>query len=904
MHYSETLRRTCRAGAGLLAIFAIITAFIFAFQDQAFGQLSINYLTSFPTSSGDPIRIASDSTGLLYVAAPASGKILKFSQDGSFTGALNGFKKPLSVAVDNAGNVYVGDFKDGSVSVVNAGASTPSFSLGQGKGEFGMAGDIAVGPNGLVYVTDSTNNLVKVYSAAGAFSFSFGGAGINPGQMMFPTGIAIDEAAQEVYVVDHNNGRVQVFDLNGAFKRTFGSFGSGQGRLTRPHGIAVANGNVYVADAYQSTVEVFTTAGTFVSFVGQYGTGPGGLKVPMDVSMKGTKLFVSNTDNQRIEVFDVLDSQGLTVTPSALSFSTYVGANPAAQTVKVDSVAGAPVAWTASVASPFTVNLSPTSGTTPSTVTVGVDVAGIGAGTYSGKVNFRANGIDYPLTLNLTVLPPLQELFVSPSSVDLFHQKEGGLASKALSVTSTGGGLQWTATEAAEWLDVSPSTGSTPGTATVSLNQNADSLAEGIYTTSVTVSAPNAAGGPVSIPVSLKVVVAGTITVTTNLDEATFSITGPETYSGTGMSWQTEEARPGTYTIRFGHVKGYRRPATRTFDVKTGKTVTIDVRYQQLEVANIFAAAKGAGPNNDALIRVLDFTGKPVSEFKAFTTKNGSGTKYGAVVAAADIDDDGTSEIIAALGPGADNQAAVKVFRQDGTLLSSAGPVDNTKYGANIAAGDIFGDGRHQVAMSMTTSSRSQAVTIYEFDGYNLVEKAKVNISNKSDYPAKLAFGDVDGDGMLELIVSKLGEVSIYVFNETLSPTLFTTGSVAVPNGKNGTYNSQMSVSAGDIDGDGLDEIILGYDNGVDSYAGFYDEALKAYGSAVKVFAKGRSAPSLSAMDWNGDGVSEVLAGKGANQDNDTAVRVYGSGGTMLKEIRAFDASVKYGVNAAFGVKK
>gem|GEM_PF-1704850 len=881
--------------------FAII--FFFA-HGQAFGQISINYLSNFLTGNGNPLRIAADKAGVLYVASPSSGKILKFSQDGSPLGTIGGFGKPLSVAVDGAGRVYVGDFSDGSVSILSPDGLVTG-TLGSGRGEFGMPEDIAIAANGLIYVTDGANDRVKVYAADGTYQFSFGGTGSNYGQMMFPTGIAIDDANQEIYVVDHNNGRVEVFDINGLFKRTFGGYGQGAGQLTRPHGIYVSNGNVYVTDAYQSTVEIFDTAGNFVSFVGQFGARPGDLKIPMDVVMSGAKLFVSNTDNGRIEVFEVVDPQALTIAPSSVSFSTYVGVNPPGQTVQVDpKVAGTAVTWTATAVSPFTVGLGQTSGSGSSTVAVSVSAAGLFAGSYSGVVNFRSNGIDYPLTVGLSVLPPLQQLFVSPSSIDLFYQRDGALASRNLSTTSTNGSLQWTATTGAQWLDVLPASGTTPGMVTVSLNQNANSLAEGAYNTTVTVTAPNAIGSPVLVPVNLKVVVAGSIIVNTNLEAASFSISGPSPDSGSGKTWRTDEAKPGSYTIQFGFIKGYRKPATRTFDLKSGKAITLDVQYQPVDVANIIVAAKGPGEDNDSIVRVLDLAGNPVSEFKAFTARNGGKTKYGAKVAAADIDGDGTSEILVTTGPGEDNRAAMKVFRYDGTLLSSVGPIDHTQYGANVAVGDILGNGQHEVAMSMSAEdSELQTIVIYQFSGYDLIEKARLSISNRSDYPANFAFGDVNGDGRLELIVLKGNTIKIYAFDENFSPSLITTG-IADKDGEGDDYKSLMTVSAGDINGDGTDEILLGYGDDEDSVIYVLKGDLTDYGLSFTAFAKGKSAPTLSSMDSDGDGLPEILAGKGARSNNDTTVRVYDASGTLLKEIRVFDASVKYGVNAVFGVKK
>jgi hypothetical protein len=415
----------------------------------------------------------------------------------------------------------------------------------------------------------------------------------------------------------------------------------------------------------------------------------------------------------------------------------------------------------------------------------------------------------------------------------------------------------------------------------------------------------------------LKVVAAGTVIVNANLDEASFTIAGATTagtvtYTGSGKSWRTDDAKPAAYTIQFGHIKGYRRPATRSFEVKTGKVTTIDVRYQPLKTANVIAAAKGPDLHNDDLVRVLDRAGAPISEFHAFPTPGKTAT-YGAKVVMADIDGDGTSEIIVAPGEGYENRASINVFRSDGTLLSSLDPLSGTVYGACVAAGDILGDGVYEVAMSMVTISKSgkttminRTVVIYQFNGYALVEKTRITLPGvpetepATSVPASVTFGDVDGDGVLELIIAApSGEVSVYAFDDALTAALAASGSDLVSN----LYQS-LNVSAGDVDGDGVDEIIVGYVDGADSYAGFFDADLKPRGSAIRTFLKEKSAPSLSSMDWTGDGTAEILAGKGADKGNGSTLRIYSADGTLLKQLKVFDVSVKYGVNAAFGVKE
>jgi tripartite motif-containing protein 71 len=84
------------------------------------------------------------------------------------------------------------------------------------------------------------------------------------------------DRAGNVYVADTFNHRVQVFTSSGVFLREWGQQGRGQGQLDMPQGIAVdGSGKVYVADTFNDRVQVFSTDGTFLGRWGEGGSGEG-----------------------------------------------------------------------------------------------------------------------------------------------------------------------------------------------------------------------------------------------------------------------------------------------------------------------------------------------------------------------------------------------------------------------------------------------------------------------------------------------------------------------------------------------------------------------------------------------------------------------------------------------------
>jgi len=136
---------------------------------------------------------------------------------------------------------------------------------------------LAVGPDGNLYVTDGSQR-VTVISPAGKVLRRWGKPGAGPGEFKFiqpePTNltrlgkIAVGTGGN-VYVSDSGNARVQVFTPQGRFVRQFGIFGSGKGQFLHPFDLAVDNaGNAYVADDQTENVSKFSPSGKVIWQIG------------------------------------------------------------------------------------------------------------------------------------------------------------------------------------------------------------------------------------------------------------------------------------------------------------------------------------------------------------------------------------------------------------------------------------------------------------------------------------------------------------------------------------------------------------------------------------------------------------------------------------------------------------
>lgn len=134
------------------------------------------------------------------------------------------------------------------------------------------------------------------------YQFAWGTSGTGDGQLSSPHGVAVDGLG-EVYVADSYNHRVQVFSDTGGYQRQW-ALTSSYGQMALPFGIRRSGGSILVCDAALARVQEFTPGGTLVRSWGTYGTGVGQLNGPMALDCDATgNVYVADTYNWRMQVF-------------------------------------------------------------------------------------------------------------------------------------------------------------------------------------------------------------------------------------------------------------------------------------------------------------------------------------------------------------------------------------------------------------------------------------------------------------------------------------------------------------------------------------------------------------------------------------------------------------------------
>lgn len=194
--------------------------------------------------------------------------------------ALSPDEKTLYVAMPHQAKVFAIDLVGGGFKTIGKSGSDPV------RRPVGVATDA----DGSLYVTDRDRGRVAVYSASGKLLRSFGSE-----KLVQPTGIAVDRKRQVAYVVNDaaaSEGRhtVEVFSLAGKHLRTMGGGRSDEvGRFNFPRSVNVAaTGDLYVADMLNFRVQVFDPNGQPVRSFGTLGSGfPGNFDKIQAVAFDG-----------------------------------------------------------------------------------------------------------------------------------------------------------------------------------------------------------------------------------------------------------------------------------------------------------------------------------------------------------------------------------------------------------------------------------------------------------------------------------------------------------------------------------------------------------------------------------------------------------------------------------------
>lgn len=249
-----------------------------------------------------------------------------FAVYGPGVGTVPSFLRPLAVATDAQGNMYVTDTGNSRVCKFNDRGRFiwESGSFGVAKpiggvpaswkpGMFNYPYGIDVDEAGNIYVADLENDFVSVLDANGKYlrrfpdPFKYVGKGSSGKGGGLAAG-AIDVKGEDVYICD----KWQIFKmgLDGKFKLQFGMPGQGPGQMERPNGVAAADdGTIYVSDSNNMRLQAYTPQGKIKWTVGKPPAGatdlsPRQFGLPRGIDIGPDKnIYMADTFHFSIQVY-------------------------------------------------------------------------------------------------------------------------------------------------------------------------------------------------------------------------------------------------------------------------------------------------------------------------------------------------------------------------------------------------------------------------------------------------------------------------------------------------------------------------------------------------------------------------------------------------------------------------
>ena len=221
------------------------------------------------TDIGKPKGMIKDCDGNVIVIEPHYSRLNHFDAQGKLVAQwgengtnVSKLQFPRAAAINSRGEIYVSEY--GLVERIQRFAHhgtnfIQAFgSPGTAIGQLNRAEGLGIDANDRVYVADSCNHRIQIFSRDGHFLSAFGRAGSAPGEMSYPYDVRIDAEGNR-FVCEFGNSRVQIFDAEGRTIEILGGAGAEPGQMNNPWSIALdSRGNLYVADSANHRVQKFT----------------------------------------------------------------------------------------------------------------------------------------------------------------------------------------------------------------------------------------------------------------------------------------------------------------------------------------------------------------------------------------------------------------------------------------------------------------------------------------------------------------------------------------------------------------------------------------------------------------------------------------------------------------------
>jgi uncharacterized repeat protein (TIGR01451 family) len=299
--------------------------------------------------------------------------------------------------------------------------------------------------------------------------------------------------------------------------------------------------------------------------------------------------------------------------------------------------------------------------------------------------------------------------------------------------------------------------------------------------------------------------------------------------------------------------------------------------------------AVGADAGNLPLVEVFDrATGQMMFSFMPFPSSFRGGVR----VALGDVNGDGIPDIICAAGPGGGPEVVVLDGRSGQILGSFFATAPSFTGGVTVAAGDVNGDGRADIVTGVGPGGGPQVMV---FDGRTF--QALTSFYATAPFfsgGVTVAVGDINGDGRADIIAGfgPGGGPQVAIFDGRTFQELSSFYALS-PSFRGGLY-----VAAGDVNGDGRADIIVGAGAGGGPQVSVFDgRTLQMLASFFATDPSSTSGVRVASTDESGTGRYSIITAFGAGHVPD--VRTLDLGGHVLDDFFAYAPTFAGGVQVA-----
>ena len=221
-----------------------------------------------------------------------------------------------------------------------------------------------------------------------------------------------------------------------------------------------------------------------------------------------------------------------------------------------------------------------------------------------------------------------------------------------------------------------------------------------------------------------------------------------------------------------------------------------------------------------------------------------------------DVNHDGVADIAAGEGAGG---STVKVLNgKTGAAIATYNPFPASMHGVSVALGDVNGDGRADLVVGSGAGTTAQ-VKVYDGRTRALLETL-TPFGPGFKGGVTVAAGDLNGDGKADVVIGSGPGVKAQVvaFNGATATRLETLSPFSA------SFTGGVSVGVGDLNGDGKADVIAGTGSGTAAvaraFSGATGKRLLSFAPYGALFTGG---VSVAGADVTGDKAAEIVTGQG-----------------------------------------